>query len=162
MFFFFLPYNNDTANLVLQENLVILLQDQMNQFAKIALMGSIKAPRQALNVLLVQMECLAMLLDKQPYLHAKIVAKEHIWINLDNQNVRTALLDNLEIWKQQQQLEHAKNVQPAKTNRHQDNLNATHAILGITKMKTPKRIVCRAYPVNFKIQQVKIRVAIVQ
>ena len=111
MFFFFLPYNNDTANLVLQENLVILLQDQMKQLAKIALMGSIKAPRRALNVLLVQMECLAMLLNKQPYLHAKIVAKEHIWINLDNQNVKTALLDNLEMWKQPHPLHHAQNAQ---------------------------------------------------
>ena len=83
----------------------------MKQLAKIALMGSIKAPRRALNVLLVQMESMAMLLNKQPCLHAKIVAKEHIWINLDNQNVKTALLDNLEMWKQPHPLHHAQNAQ---------------------------------------------------
>ena len=115
-----------------------------------------------MNVLLVRMDSMAMLFNKQAYLRAKIAAKEHIWINLDNQCAKIALLENLEMWKQQQQLKIAKNVQPAKTNRHQDNLNATHVILGITKMKTPKRIVCRVYPVNFKIQRVKIRVAIVQ
>ena len=58
---------------------MILLQDLWNQsLAKIVPMGSIKAPRRALNVMRVRRENLAMLLNKQPYRHAKIAAKEHI------------------------------------------------------------------------------------
>jgi hypothetical protein len=162
-FSFSFPSNNTTANPALPVNLVIHPVGPLNRsLAKIVLKDFIKTPKRALNATLANMENMAMLLNKQPYLHAKVAAKVHIWINLDNQNVKTALLDNLEMWKQQQQLKIAKNVQPAKTNRHQDNLNATHVILGITKLKTPKRIVCRAYLEKNKATQGKHPATIAQ
>ena len=79
--------------------------------AKIVLKDFIKVTRRALNATLANMENMAMLLNKQPYLHAKVAAKVHIWINLDNQNVKTALLDNSVMWKQQYPLHHAQNAQ---------------------------------------------------
>jgi hypothetical protein len=79
--------------------------------ARIVPKDFIKAPMRALNVMLVRTDSMAMLFNKQPCLHAKIAAKEHIWINLDNQNVKTALLDNSVMWKQQYPLHHAQNAQ---------------------------------------------------
>jgi hypothetical protein len=97
----FSSFSVPAANLVCQENLVILLQDQMNQpLANNVLKDFIKAPRRALNVLPVRMDSSAMLFNKQAYLRAKIAAKEHIWIRLDNQCAKIALLENLEMWKE--------------------------------------------------------------
>ena len=88
----------------------------MNQpLAKIAPMDFIKAPRRALNVKLVRTDSMAMLFNKQTYLHAKIAAKEHIWINLDNQCAKIALLENLAMWKEPHPLHYAQNAQVKST-----------------------------------------------
>ena len=70
---------SQTAILVTPVNLVILLAVRLNRpRAKIAPLGFIKVPLQALNVLRVQMGNMAMLLNKQASLRAKIVGKEDI------------------------------------------------------------------------------------
>jgi len=57
------------------------------------------------------MDSMAMLFNKQAYLRAKIAAKEHIWINLDNQCAKIALLENLEMRKEQHPFHRAQNAQ---------------------------------------------------
>ena len=111
-FSFSFPSNNTTANPALPVNLVIHPVDLLNQpLAKIVLKDFIKVPGRALNVLLVRLDSMAMLFNKQTYLRAKIAAKVHIWINLDNQNVKIVLLENLGMRKEPHPLHHAQNAQ---------------------------------------------------
>jgi hypothetical protein len=49
------------------------------------------------------------------------------------------------MWKQQQQLEHAKNVQPDKCKIHWDKQTVPIAVLVLIKIKKPKHFVCHVY-----------------